>query len=122
MNPLKIIAVLFCALSTAPVYADGPELKEVEQLRWVEMADPIADAKAAIGRKDFSLLGVRGYTWRIPGIEESKKFEYSEKYGKRLIEGTDDVVLGPEHQRLIQLATKYAESYNLYLLTYATQR
>jgi|CXWL01.1.fsa_nt_gi hypothetical protein len=122
MNPLIIIAVLFCGLSTAPIYAAGPELKEVEQLRWVEMADPIVDAKAAIERKDFALLGVRGYTWRIPGVEESKKLEYSEKYGKRLIEGTDDVVLGPEHQRLIQLATKYAEKYNRYVLSYATQR
>ncbi len=69
MNPLIIIAVLFCGLSTAPIYAAGPELKEVEQLRWVEMADPIADAKAAIERKDFALLGVRGYTWR-GGIQE----------------------------------------------------
>lgn len=119
---MTIIAALFCALSTSPVYAAGPELNEVEQLRWVEMADPIADAKAAIGRKDFALLGVRGYTWLLPGVEESKKFEYSEKYGKRLIEGTDDVVLGTEHQRLIQLATKYAEKYNRYVLSYATQR
>ena len=121
MNLRITIAVLVCAFSTSPVYAAGLELKEVEPLRWVEKADPIADAKAAIERKDFALLSVRGYTWRIPGVEESKKFEYGEKYGKRFIEGTDDVVLGAEHQRLIKLATKYAEKYNRYVLTYGTQ-
>lgn len=122
MNPSRLIAVLFCALSALPVYAAGPELKEVEQLRWVERAEPIADAKAAVERKNFVLLGVHGYTWLIPGVKESQKFEYREKYGMQLIEGTDDVVLGPEHGRLIGLATKYAEKYNLYVLSHANSK
>jgi hypothetical protein len=106
MNPSTLIAVLSCVFSAFPIYADGPVLEKVEQLRWVERADPIADAKAVKERRDFILLGVRGYTWFTPGIEESQKFEYREKHGMRLIEGTDDVVLGSEHQRLIRLATK----------------
>lgn len=122
MNPSRLIAVLFCALSTLPVYASEPELKEVEQLRWVERADPIAAAKAAVARKDFVLLGVYGYTWLIPGVKESQKFEYREKYGMRLIEGTGDAVLGPEHGRLIGLTTKYAEKYNLYVLSHANSK
>ena len=122
MNPSTFVAVLLCALSTVPVYSAEPEPEEVQQLRWIERVDPIADAKAAVERRDFVLLGVRGYTWLIPGVVESQKFEYRKKYGLRLIEGTDDVVLGLEHQRLIQLATKYAEKYNLYVLTYAPKK
>ncbi len=121
MNPSTLIAVLFCVLSVLPVYVAGPEL-DVEQLRWVESADPITDAKVAVERREFALLGVRGYTWLIPGVEESKKFEYREKYGMKLIEGTDDVLLGPEHQCLIRLATKYAEKNNLYVLSHANQK
>ena len=119
MNPSSLIAVLICAFSAIPIYAADLVQDEVQQLRWVERADPIADAKAAIERRDFVLLGVRGYTWLIPGVEEPQKFEYRDKYGMKLIEGTDDVVLWPEHQRLIRLATKYAEIYNLYILSHA---
>ena len=56
------------------------------------------------------MLGVRGYTWTIPGTEESKKFEYREKYGVKLLEGTGDVILGSEHGHLIKLATEYAKN------------
>jgi hypothetical protein len=73
MNPSRLIAVLLCALSSLPVYAAAQELKEVEELRWVERADAIADAKAAIERKNFALLGIHGYTWLIPGVRESQR-------------------------------------------------
>ena len=67
--------------------------EKVKQLRWVESAAPILDAKKAIENGNFSLLGVAGYTVTIPGVDESKKFEYREKYGLRILEGTT----GPAH-------------------------
>ena len=119
MNALILNLFILCAFGALPSYAAAAERDQVEQLRWVEKADPIADASAAVARNDFVLLGIRGYTWTIPGVDEAKKFEYREKYGMRLIEGTDDVVLGPEHLRLIGLSRGYAERYNQYVLSHS---
>jgi hypothetical protein len=122
MNSPRLIAICFCVLAIFPAYSAAAESGDVEQLRWVENADPVADAMAAIEQRNVVLLGVRGYTWIIPGVEESQKWEYREKFGLRLIKGTDDVVLGPEHQHLIQIATKYAEIYNRYVLSHTPKR
>jgi hypothetical protein len=97
-------------------YAAEPEPDFVKQLQWVENADPVADAKKAVDRSEFTFLGVYGFTWTIPGIDESKKFELRKKYGLKIIEGTSDAVQGDEHTRLQGLATEYAKKYNLYLL------
>ena len=73
---------------------------QIVYLQWVEKADPLADAKKAVDRREFTLLGINGYTWTIPGIDESKKFELRKKYGLRIIEGTSDAIQGEEHSRL----------------------
>lgn len=70
MATLKIVVVL---LATITVQAGDPE--DVHRLLWVESANPIVDAKAAIKRNDYVLLRINGYTWTIPGVEESRKFE-----------------------------------------------
>ena len=122
MSISKFLMPLFCSISTFSVYAAEPESEEVRQLRWVQQANPIADAKAAVARKNFVLLGVRGYTWLIPGTEDSKKIEYREKYGVKLLEGAGDVILGEEHGHLIELAIEYAKKYNQYVLSHTSQK
>lgn len=114
-------ALLVCAaLLAGCMPVRPPELPdEVAQLRWLETADPLIDAKRAVERKDFTLRGVNGYTWTIPGVAEGDKFAYRDKYGMKAIEGTSDVIMGAEHGRLIELATKYAKTYNEYLLSHA---
>ena len=114
-------ALLVCAAlltGCAPVQAPEPP-DEAAQLRWVETADPIIDAKRAVERMDFTLRGVNGYTWTIPGVAEADKFAYRDKYGMKAIEGTSDTIMGAEHGRLIVLATKYAKTYNEYVLSHA---
>ena len=108
-----------CALTILVSHAsEETGAEKVKQLRWVESADPISDAKRSIENGNFALLGIAGYTVTIPGVDESKKFEYREKYGLRILEGTSDVVHGTEHLRLIRLAKGYAKKYNLYMLNY----
>src|SRR5262245_35163746 len=92
---------------------------EVAQLRWLDGADPLIDAKRAVERNDFTLLAVNGYTWTIPGVAETDKFACSEKYGMKAIKGTSDVIMGTEHRRLIELAMRYAKTYNEYVLAHA---
>ena len=110
------VVLLSCVLMAMPCYAAEREQDVVKQLQWVEHADPVADAKKAVGRSEFTFIGVDGITWTIPGIDESKKFELRKKYGLIIIEGTSDAVQGDEHTRLQGLATEYAKKYNLYLL------
>ena len=88
----------------------------VSQLRWVETADPVADAKAAITQKDFRLKGVYGLTLKVPGIEPDRVEELRRRLGVSPIEGTSDAMEGPEHKHLIDMAYKYAEAYNARIL------
>jgi hypothetical protein len=110
------VVLLSCVLMAMPCYAAEREQDVVKQLQWVEKADPVADAKKAVDRSEFTFLGVYGYTWTIPGVEDSKKFELRKKYGLKIIEGTSDALQGEEHKRLQGLATEYVKKYNLYLL------
>jgi hypothetical protein len=107
----------FCVLSGLVSYAADTGSEEVKKLQWVKNADPISDAKKAIKNRNFALLGIAGYTWSIPGVDERKKLEYRDTYGLRILEGTSDVVFGDEHARLIDLAAEYAKKYNLYILS-----
>jgi hypothetical protein len=117
------IVPILAVLSGAPLaVAQHLPPDDVQLLRWVETADPVADAKKAAASNDFRLLAVHGYTWTIPGVSEDKKFEYEGKYGLRMIEGTSDVVMGPEHERLIRAATQYAKRYNSQVLDSAGSR
>lgn len=122
MNTLKTVVVLFCVLAAVASHAVESKSDVIKRLQWVAKADPISDAKKAIESSNLVLLGIAGYTWTIPGVDESKKFEYRKKYGLRILEGTDDVILGNEHMRLRELATEYAKKYNLYLLSHINEK
>lgn len=89
----------------------------IEQLRWIETADPVSDAKKAILVKDFRLVGLDGFTWTIPGVPGNDQFRMRDKYGLRIIEGTGDVISSDEHMRLLGRAREYARAYNEYLLS-----
>lgn len=113
-----VLLALILASGVMPALAAESVPNEIQQLRWLDGADPIADAKAALDRKDFRLVGVNGYTWIMPGVPESLKFEYKKKYGMRILEGTSDNLLNKEHEWLDALAYNYAERYNEFLLVH----
>ena len=121
LSPKTIAAFLLLFGPLTSCYAESPP-PEIEALRWVLNANPVTDAKKAVERNDRTLLGVHGYTWTIPGVEESEKHEYRKKYGLKLIEGTGDVVLNREHLDLIKKATEYARRYNMYLLEHKSEK
>jgi hypothetical protein len=95
----------------SPVIADGnPD--PVEELKWLDTADPVKDAHAAIESGDIRLKAVAGFTILVPGIPPQKEEEYRERFGVTVITGTSDVIESDDHARLNILATKYAEQYN----------
>ncbi|HJU83161.1 MAG TPA: hypothetical protein VJ600_03035 [Holophagaceae bacterium] len=105
-----IPTVAMVALSSIGCHQADPI--EVRQLRWLEKADPIADAKVALVRGDHRLRAVRGFVVSIPGTD-GKDFEFfKQTYGIDEIAGTSDDLVNAEHHRLVGLAYKYAETYN----------
>src|SRR5689334_25341304 len=116
---LGIAAVTFTVILSGcgePVPWPKPHTDPVQLLRWVEGADPVKDAARALKEKDFKLLAVYGYTWTIPGVAETDRCDYRERYGMKLIEGTSDALVNPEHGRLVELTIKYATTYNRHLV------
>jgi len=95
--------------------------QEVRVLRWVEHADALQDAKAALAHGDHRLMAVRGLGVRIPGTD-AREFESLERsHGIREMEGTTDALIDQEHHRLVQLAVEYAATYNRHVLRQTKQ-
>lgn len=89
---------------------------EVRELRWLETADPLVDARAALSRGDHRLCAVQGLTITIPGTDEGAFEILKRDYGINEIEGTTDALANEEHRRLAEMAYRYAEAYNRYVL------
>ena len=84
----------------------------VQQLQWLDAADPQADANQAVKQNDLRLLGLATRSVNIPGIEKADILKYEEACGVQLIEGISDVVRSDENLRLMQRADSYALKYN----------
>jgi len=89
---------------------------EVQQLRWIERANPIADAKEAISKRDFKLRAVCGAGLSIPGVDFKQYELIQNRHGYSILEGTSDVIVSEEHLRLVHQAYIYAETYNRYII------
>ena len=94
----------------------GPEPTEVQQLRWVENADPVADARLAVSKHDYRFRALLGLGIFIPGTKEIPHQLVEKQFGYTIIEGTSDCLVNEEHQRLVQKAYAYAEAYNLCII------
>jgi hypothetical protein len=95
------------------------ETGAVGKLQWVEYADPILDARSALGHGDDRLLGVKGVALSVPATEPTKASSYAAQHGVRPIDGTGDALESPRHAQLEKEATEYALRYNDYILAHA---
>jgi hypothetical protein len=109
----KLIATLILAANgLCQVYAGGVAAA-VDQLRWLDNADPIIDAQNAVKNGDNRLKAVAGYTILVPGVPFKKEDEYREKFGIVVIPGTSDSIESEEDERLNGVAIEYAKRYNM---------
>jgi len=99
----------------------GGNLGAAEELIWLDGAEPIKDAHAAVQSGDTRLKAVAGFTIQVPGIPTQKEEEYRERFGVTVISGTSDALESEEHSRLNSLARKYAEQYNMEVLKLANE-
>ena len=93
---------------------------QAELLSWVDDADPIKDAKAALTQGNQKLWSIDNRAGsRIVGlsIEESKK--WARRNGIMSGEGLSDVIYGSRHlQRRIKF-DRYAKRYNQYIIEHS---
>jgi hypothetical protein len=117
MNQSIQLSLLPAGLLLIATGCHQPKSDPIKILKWVESADPIADANLAIAKGDFRLKGINGLGLMIPGTDLPQYEEATKTKNVISIEGTSDVVYGEEHLRLIDLAFKYAEAYNRQVLS-----
>lgn len=113
-----IVVMLLLVVQSFSAIAQDKKLDPIDKLKWLESADPIADAHKAILKKDFRLHAVYGYSLIVPGTENSKLEELQERYGLNPIDGTTDKLLNEKHGRLNRLAFEYSRVYNREILKF----
>jgi hypothetical protein len=107
-----LLAASLIALLAGCASTGEPIDPYVQQLQWLDAADPQADANQAVKQNDLRLLGLATRSVNIPGINKENLLKYEERCGVQLIEGISDVVRSDEHLRLMQKARSYALKYN----------
>ncbi len=81
-------------------------------LQWVETANPVADAQAALAKGDFRFMGIARRSTVIPGVDTDKMRQYELHCGVKFIEGAGDTIRDQEQLRLMKRAFEYAGRYN----------
>ena len=109
----QLVFVIFLMLGMTGCASNSGDVDPyVQQLQWLDAADPQTDAQQALKKGDFRLLGLATRSVNIPGVAKEESLNYELKCGVQLIEGISDVVRSDEHLRLMQKARSYALQYN----------
>ncbi|MEM6638625.1 MAG: hypothetical protein AAF610_01845 [Pseudomonadota bacterium] len=89
------------------------EAKAVEAMSWVEGADPVADARAALrDPKSIELLAFASRALSFPGLSAEQYAEISKRVRYRVVQGAGDVLYGQAHRAMRRKVHAYATVYN----------
>jgi hypothetical protein len=84
---------------------------ETADLKWIQYADPRADANFAIAKQDFTLLAFAGRATSFPGIDgESSTLQ--EQCGYQLLSYSSDALTSENELRLRKQLYQYAATFN----------
>jgi len=125
------VVSLMCACTASPestpprtsTRSNEPEMTTTERnavalLKWVDTADPVADAKRAVAEKRPVLLILGGRGAPAPGVSPELRSSLSAKCPVQVLPGATDTVHGNTHLNYLQRARDYAEKYNRELLPF----
>ena len=113
MRSIVLVAVVLA--NTFPIIravSGATDQPDLEALRSFERRNPIDDGRAAIRNNQLFFWGIGGFSMTVPGVDEHKKCRALRSL-TRVIPGTTDVIASDEHHRLIGVAERYAERYNV---------
>ncbi len=99
-----------------PVDASRLPVRSKLTIAYVQDADPVADARAALLQRSFYVVGVVEMSRMVPGTDRHDTL--AQTLAVRLIEGTSDT--GPYYENM--RAADYAEIFNLIILRELTRR
>jgi hypothetical protein len=90
--------------------------KELEQyqtadFRWLQYANPRADANFAIEKQDFTLLAFAGRATSFPGIDSGSS-TLQQQCGYRLLANSSDALRSKEQLNLRKQLYQYAATFN----------
>ena len=80
-------------------------------LKWLDYADPKADANLAIEKQDFTLLALAGRVTSFPGID-GKSSILQQQCGYRLLANSSDALRSQNELNLRKQLYQYASIYN----------
>lgn len=132
MKIIRIISGLACCLcliscvqtdqedtsiSTVPdAVATAKEQHQYEpfKLKWLDYADPIADANLAIAKNDFTLLAFSNRGIRFPGVKEEDYDleQVTTECGVKVLKGTGDMLEPGDDLERRKMLREYAKQYN----------
>lgn len=93
--------------------SDNTEL--IDEMQWLNQADPLEDFENAIARSDYRFIGLYGVGAYVPIVNiQCLNPEKDIKF----INGTSDALENYEHSKLNAIAQVYAEYYNIRMLIY----
>lgn len=94
------------------------------ELKWLEYADPVADANLAIAKSDFTLLAFTNRGLRFPGIAENtyKLEDVTQRCGIKVLKGTGDALQPGENLDRRKKLRAYAKQYNVEVFKACLQR
>ena len=102
--------------SEAPEAPKDNQSKSIErhqsvELKWLNYADPKADANLAIEKKDFTLLAFAGRVTSFPGIE-GETSTLQQQCGYQLLANSSDALRSQSELSLRKQLYQYAGTYN----------
>lgn len=112
MHKILVVALLSLFLFSC----DGPDnIKVVDEMSWLNQADPMEDFEKAIARSDFRFIGLYGVGAYVPVVNIQC---LNPEKDINFVKGTSDGLEGYEHAKLNAIAKVYADNYNIRMLTY----
>jgi len=117
MINFKIIFFSLCFLLIIGCENNGNSDLILKNLDEIYIANPYEDFEKAIKRKDFRFKGLSLGTLIVPFISDCLKNEF----GVVVIKGTTHSPESYEHVKLNAIATAYAETYNINMLSFLAE-
>ena len=112
MTNILIVTILSLFLFSCD---DSGNIELVDEMQWLNQADPLEDSESAIARSDYRFIGLYGVGAYVPVVNiQCLDPEKDVKY----IKGTSDLLENYEHSKLNAIAQVYAEYYNMRMLVY----
>jgi hypothetical protein len=84
---------------------------QTADLKWLQYADPKADANLAIQKQDFTLLAFAGRVTSFPGIDNEVS-TLSQQCGYRLLANSGDALRSENELNFRKQLYQYAATYN----------